>query len=125
MFIIKKFKFNSAHNLLSYKGKCERLHGHTYELVIVVKGYPDKEGMIIDFLELKELVKKEVIDILDHSYLNDIISQPTAENIAIWVWNKLEKKLKKENCNLYEVQVWETSESGVIYRGENFEGYTK
>uniref|UniRef100_A0A7C3RLU7 6-carboxy-5,6,7,8-tetrahydropterin synthase n=1 Tax=Dictyoglomus thermophilum TaxID=14 RepID=A0A7C3RLU7_DICTH len=117
MFLIKKFKFDAAHNLVSYKGKCERLHGHTYELVIVLEGKPDEEGMIMDFVELKDIVKKEIIDVLDHRYINDIISQPTAENIAIWVWNKLEGKLRGKNFSLYEVQIWETSDSGVIYRG--------
>ena len=117
MFLVKKFKFDAAHNLVSYKGKCERLHGHTYELVIVLKGEPNHEGMVMDFIELKEIVKREVINLLDHNYLNDIIPQPTAENIAIWMWNRLEAKLKRENCFLYEVQVWETSDSGVIYRG--------
>ncbi|MCS7202299.1 MAG: 6-carboxytetrahydropterin synthase QueD [Dictyoglomus sp.] len=125
MFIIKKFKFDSAHNLISYKGKCEKLHGHTYELVVIVEGYPDEEGMVIDFVELKEIVKREVINILDHSYLNEIISQPTAENIAIWIWDKLEKKLNRKNCHLYEIQVWETQESGVIYRGEKIERCTE
>jgi len=107
MFLIKKFKFDAAHNLVSYKGKCEKLHGHTYELVIVLEGTPDNEGMIIDFVELKEIVKKEVIDILDHSYINEIIPQPTAENIAVWVWNRLESKLKFYNFSLYEVQIWD------------------
>ncbi|MFN3699482.1 MAG: 6-carboxytetrahydropterin synthase QueD, partial [Dictyoglomus sp.] len=109
MLIVKKFKFDAAHNLIFYKGKCEKLHGHTYEVVVVVKGIPNEEGMVIDFVELKEIVKEEVINILDHSYINDIIPQPTAENIAVWIWNKLESKLRRNNCHLYEVQVWETS----------------
>lgn len=121
MFLIRKFKFDAAHNLESYKGKCEKLHGHTYRLVVIVEGIPDSEGMIIDFVELKDIVKREVIDILDHSYINEIIKQPTAENIAIWIWQRLEEKLKRGNCHLYEIQVWETEDSGVIYRGEKIE----
>lgn len=125
MFLIREFKFDAAHNLESYKGKCEKLHGHTYRLVVVVEGVPDSEGMIIDFVELKDIVKEEVINVLDHSYLNEIINQPTAENIAIWVWKRLEKKLQRNNCHLYEVQVWETEDSGVVYRGEEIEGCSK
>lgn len=121
MFIVKKFKFDAAHNLVSYKGKCENLHGHTYLLVVVIEGYPDNEGMIMDFVELKNIVNEEIISILDHSYINEIISQPTAENIAIWIWDRLEEKIRRENCRLYEIQVWETEESGVIYRGEKIE----
>lgn len=125
MFIIKKFKFDAAHNLVSYKGKCEKLHGHTYELVVIIEGVPDSEGMIIDFIELKNIVNNEVINILDHTYINEIISQPTAENIAIWIWNRLEDKIKRENCHLYEIQIWETEESGVVYRGEKIERYSE
>ncbi|HOJ93135.1 MAG TPA: 6-carboxytetrahydropterin synthase QueD [Dictyoglomaceae bacterium] len=118
MFIIKEFNFDAAHNLIRYKGKCERLHGHTYKLVVIVEGSPDEEGMVIDFLELKKIVEENVLNFLDHSYINDIIKQPTAENIAIWVWNQLKDKLKRENCSLYEVQIWESPESGAIYREE-------
>lgn len=70
-------------------------------------------------------MKKEVLDILDHSYINNVIEQPTAENIAIWIWKKLEEKLKGTNRRLYEIQIWETEENGVIYRGEKFERCSK
>lgn len=75
----KIFKFDAAHNLTKYHGKCERLHGHTYKLVVTVKGKLDEQDMVIDFALLKDIVQKEVIDILDHAYLNDIIENPTAE----------------------------------------------
>lgn len=121
MLLVKEFKFDAAHNLISYKGKCERLHGHTYRLVVVLEGVPDEEGMVMDFLELKKIVNEKVLSKLDHSYINDIIEQPSAENIAVWVWRQLEESVKRENCRLYEVQVWETETSGVVYRGEGLE----
>jgi 6-pyruvoyltetrahydropterin/6-carboxytetrahydropterin synthase len=117
MLLIKEFEFDAAHNLIHYHGKCERLHGHTYKLVIKLEGEPDHEGMIFDFVELKRIVKERIIDKFDHAYLNDIISQPTAENIAIFVYNQLKDVLKRDNCRLYEVEVWETKTSGVAYRG--------
>ncbi len=62
---------------------------------------------------------KKIINIFDHSYLNNIIPpQPTAENIAIYTWNKLKEHIDRNNCRLYEVQVWETKTSGIVYRGE-------
>jgi 6-pyruvoyltetrahydropterin/6-carboxytetrahydropterin synthase len=125
LFLIKEFKFDAAHNLVSYKGKCEKLHGHTYRLVVVLEGVPDREEMIMDFLELKEIVNEKVLKKLDHSYINDILKQPSAENIAVWVWQQLEEGVRRENCRLYEVQVWETETSGVIYRGEDLEGRSK
>lgn len=117
MILIKEFEFDAAHNLINYHGKCERLHGHTYKLVIKLEGHPDKEGMIYDFVELKKLVNDKIISKFDHAYLNDIITQPTAENIAIYVWDGLYEALKRDNCSLYEVEVWETKTSGIVYRG--------
>jgi 6-pyruvoyltetrahydropterin/6-carboxytetrahydropterin synthase len=117
MILIKEFEFDAAHNLIHYHGKCERLHGHTYKMVIKLEGTVDSEGMIFDFVELKKLVNQKVVDRFDHAYLNDIIEQPTAENIAAFVWQELIDAVKRDNCRLYEVEVWETKTSGIVYRG--------
>lgn len=117
MILIKEFEFDAAHNLIHYHGKCERLHGHTYKMVVKLEGEPGPEDMVYDFVELKKLVKEKVVDKFDHYYLNDIIEQPTAENIAIYAWNALVDELKRDNCRLYEVEVWETKTSGIVYRG--------
>jgi 6-pyruvoyltetrahydropterin/6-carboxytetrahydropterin synthase len=117
MILIKEFEFDAAHNLIHYHGKCERLHGHTYKLVVKLEGEVDSEGMVYDFVELKRVVKERVIDKFDHAYINDIITQPTAENIAVYVWNELKDVLKRDNCRLYEIEVWETKTSGIVYRG--------
>ena len=116
MLLSKDFKFDAAHNLIHYHGKCEKLHGHTYRMRIVLEGQPDSEGMIIDFCEVKDIVKERVISRLDHAYLNDIIEQPSAENIALWVWHELCDVLRRDNCRLYEVHVWETETSSVTLR---------
>lgn len=118
MLLSRDFKFDAAHNLIHYHGKCERLHGHTYRLRVVLEGRPDDEGMIMDFGELKAIVNEHVISRLDHQYINELIEQPSAENIAVWVWNELEGYLRRENCRLYEVHVWETENSRVIFRGD-------
>lgn len=118
MILIKEFEFDAAHNLIHYHGKCEKLHGHTYRLVVKLEGERDSEGMVYDFVELKKAVKERVIDKFDHAYLNDIIPQPTAENIAIYVWEELKNMINRDNCRLYEVEVWETKTSGIVYRGE-------
>ena len=118
MIIIKEFDFYAAHYLPAYNGKCEHLHGHTYKLVVKVEGTPDHEGMVIDFIKLKNLVKEEVLAHLDHACLNDILPVPSAENISVWVWNKLVELLKSDHYHLYEVEVWETRTSGCVYRGE-------
>lgn len=118
MIILKEFDFDAAHYLPKYNGKCENMHGHTYKLVVKVKGVPDHEGMVIDFIKLKNIVKQEVLSVLDHACLNEILEQPSAENISVWVWKRLENLLQAPNYKLYEVEVWETKTSGCIYRGE-------
>lgn len=118
MLLIKEFKFDAAHYLPSYHGKCEKLHGHTYKLVIKLEGIPDQEGMIIDFLVLKKIVQENVLSILDHACLNEILPQPSAENIALFVWDKLAAPLKHDHAQLAAVEVWETATSGVLYQGD-------
>lgn len=113
MLITKEFTFDSAHKLNWEEGKCKYLHGHTYKLQVTVKGKLNKQGIVINFTELKEFVKRRVIEKLDHKYLNEIIKNPTAENIAVWIWNKLKGKL-----NLYKIKLWETPTCFVTYRGE-------
>lgn len=122
MIIIKEFEFDAAHYLPEYNGKCEHLHGHTYKLVIKVQGTPDHEGMVIDFTRLKKLTKELVVDKLDHSLLNDLLPQPSAENISIWVWEQLYKALEGPNYTLKAVEVWETKTSGCVYEGEFYKG---
>jgi 6-pyruvoyltetrahydropterin/6-carboxytetrahydropterin synthase len=118
MLVTKTFKFDAAHNLIKYHGKCERLHGHTYRLDVIVEGKLDEEQMVIDFVVLKNIVKEQVLDILDHSYLNDHIKQPTTESIAIWIWKRLELHLNNHRYHLYEIRVFETETSFVTYRGD-------
>ncbi len=117
MLIIKKFTFDAAHYLPSYNGKCERLHGHTYRLAVKVEGTPDGEGMVIDFGGLKHIVQEAVLRQLDHACLNDLIPVPSAENICLWIWERLAEKLQTERYRLEEVEVWETETSGCVYRG--------
>lgn len=113
----KSFTFDAAHKLINYDGKCENLHGHTYKLEVSLEGDPDENGMIIDFTELKKVVEEKVIDVLDHSYINDVIEQSTSENIAVWIWNRLERAFERENARLYEIKLYETRDSYVTYRG--------
>lgn len=114
MLLRKEFTFDAAHKLEHYHGKCEALHGHTYRLAVTLKGHPDEEDMVFDFVQLKRVVKEKAVDRLDHAYLNDILGQPTAENIAVWIWRQIEEDVRRPNCELHTVQVWETATSSVI-----------
>ncbi|MDR3231605.1 MAG: 6-carboxytetrahydropterin synthase QueD [Synergistaceae bacterium] len=125
MLLRKEFVFDAAHNLIHYHGKCEALHGHTYRLAVVLEGEPDAEGMILDFRELSSTVRERVISRLDHAYINDIIEQPTAENIASWIWERIEEALLRPNCRLSFLEVWETASSCVALRAEDRPGASK
>ena len=115
MQVATEFEFDAAHNLPNYAGKCERLHGHTYRLRVVCEAPVDPStGLAIDFVELKRAVKERVIDALDHTYLNETIAIPSAENIAIWIW----KRLAPTGLPLRELWVFESPGCFVIYRGE-------
>ena len=106
------FSFEASHELKWYQGKCNRLHGHSYKLQVTISGKLNENGILMDFHEIKSIVNSVIIDILDHSYLNDIIENPTAENTIIWIWNKLNDKLP-----LKELILWETYNSFVKYSG--------
>ncbi|MDR1471384.1 MAG: 6-carboxytetrahydropterin synthase QueD [Synergistaceae bacterium] len=119
MLLRKEFTFDAAHNLVSYHGKCERLHGHTYRMAVEITGQPDGEGMIVDFAKVKEAVDAEVISEFDHAYLNDVMPQPSAENIARHAFERLDPVLRGPNYELTAVHVWETPDSSVVFSRED------
>jgi 6-pyruvoyltetrahydropterin/6-carboxytetrahydropterin synthase len=117
MLVTKEFTFDSAHNLPNYHGKCERLHGHTYRLQVTIAAPVDAAtGMALDFAILGDLVEKQVVAVLDHRYLNELIPVSSAENVALWIWNKLKDQLPR--AKLAEVKLWETPTSSVTLREE-------
>ncbi len=120
LIITKIFSFDSAHSLINYNGKCSNVHGHTYTLEVSVSGYPDADGMVADFHYLDAIVRSEAVDILDHKNLNDVLdANPTCENIAVWIWRKLEAKLEQgcaagnNGCRIEKIVLWETRSSSV------------
>ncbi|HXL39936.1 MAG TPA: 6-carboxytetrahydropterin synthase QueD [Myxococcales bacterium] len=109
-----EFTFAAAHRLPRYEGKCFNLHGHNYRFQVVLRGEPDPwSGIFVDFSDVDKMVKEQVLDRVDHTNLNDFIENPTAENIATWMWQRLEGKLP----GLAEVRLWEIPTSCVVYRG--------
>ena len=122
--------FAAAHFLRDYNGKCENLHGHNYKVYAHVKGPQLNEGgMLLDFTKLKSALR-EVCKQLDHSNLNDLAvfdQNPSAERIAMYIYNGIIEILKKEGLDLsyqkdkktpalYAVDVFETETSRARYR---------
>ncbi len=134
--ITKLFSFEMAHALLGYDGPCKNIHGHSYRLEITISGRPvsdeanPKLGMVMDFGDLKRIVKKTVLDDFDHStVLNEksdfasvpqiekifgnvilVSYQPTCENLLIDIRKRILHELPK-NVNLESIRLHETATS--------------
>lgn len=105
MLLTKIFKFEAAHHLPNYDGDCHKLHGHTYQLDVTISGVVKADGFVLDFKKMKRIISDKVISQFDHSYINEYIENPTAENIIIKIWNLLDKEFKQENVLLYRLRV--------------------
>ncbi|MBL30502.1 MAG: 6-pyruvoyl tetrahydrobiopterin synthase [Flavobacteriaceae bacterium] len=132
--VSRKAHFNAAHRLYRSDwsdeknnlvfGKCsnEHFHGHNYELIVNVNGEIDPAtGFVIDMKVLKDLIKNEIENNLDHKNLNLEVPEffnlnPTAENIAVVIYNKLIPHLSKDQ--LLEIILYETPRNFVKYSGE-------
>jgi len=105
-------------------GKCNNPngHGHNYTLEVTVKGEVDpRSGFVVDLKDLKEVLNREVLDAMDHRYLNKEVPEfatqiPTTENLAISIWKRLEGKLHV--ARLHRVRVYETPDLFVDFYGE-------
>jgi 6-pyruvoyltetrahydropterin/6-carboxytetrahydropterin synthase len=114
MILRKEYGFEAAHFIYNHPGKCRNLHGHSYKLFVSLEGKVNPEtGMIIDFDDLSKVVREKVIFPLDHRFLNDLIPLSTAENISTWIWEQLKPALPE----LFQLELFETSDNCVIYRG--------
>lgn len=134
VFVTRREVFSASHRLFNEKfsdeenerifGKCNNLngHGHNYVLEVVVAGEINQStGYVLDLKILKEIIHDHVINKVDHKNLNldvDFLHGkiPTAENIAVGIWNQLENKIP--SGKLYSVKIYETENNYVEYRGK-------
>ena len=135
--ITKQFTFETGHALYGYDGKCKNVHGHSYKLSVTVIGKPitDKNnvkyGMVIDFSDLKKIVKEEIVDVFDHATVFNkntphielakelkqrdhhvilVNYQPTSENMVIDFAEKIKNRLPA-NIALFSLRLQETESS--------------
>jgi 6-pyruvoyltetrahydropterin/6-carboxytetrahydropterin synthase len=135
IYITRREGFNAAHRLfrpdwpddknLEVFGKCSNpnWHGHNYTLFVTVKGEIDPEaGFLINLKDLSQIIKIQVIDVVDHKNLNievDFMKGKlvSTENLAIAIWNILEAPIKKLNATLHCIKLVETENNSVEYYG--------
>ena len=135
--ITKQFSFETGHALYGYDGKCKNVHGHSYRLDVTVIGVPISEtsnvkyGMVIDFSDLKKIVKEEIVDVFDHATVFNkntphvelareldsrghnillVDYQPTSEMMVIDFAEKIKNRLPK-NIKLFALKLQETATS--------------
>jgi 6-pyruvoyltetrahydropterin/6-carboxytetrahydropterin synthase len=142
--VTKYYEFEMAHALWNYDGLCKNIHGHSYKLYVTVIGEPIndennlKNGMVIDFGDLKKIVKTQIVDIFDHSLvvyknapydklmdLNEMVSrhhivdfQPTCENLVLHFVNII-KPLLPEGVSLKKVKLFETANSNAEWDADD------
>lgn len=113
--IRKRMEVSAAHTLdLSYESACKRLHGHNWIIEVTIEGpHLNKEGMLVDFKKIKEVIHGQ----LDHRNISAIIpSNPTAENIALWVSQEIEKILNGGSAYVTQVEVQESEGNKAIWK---------
>ena len=144
--ITKEFRFEAAHALCDYDGPCKSIHGHSYELSVTVKGIPikdpgsPKKGMIMDFGDLKKIVKRNIIDRFDHALIlfdqesvstlqefgeafSNIVFvdyQPTSENLLQDIAQNI-KRLLPDGVTLFSLKLRETANSYAEWFAEDNE----
>lgn len=107
--VTRTFSFEAAHKLDWHTGACRNLHGHSYRLEISVEGPLTDDGIVVDFSDLADVVRREIVDRYDHSYLNDLLPNPTAELLAHDIWGRL----AAAGSPLVRLRLWETAGSSV------------
>lgn len=135
VYIVRKEHFNAAHKLWrddwsdvkneEVFGKCsnKNWHGHNYNLYVTVKGVPSPEtGFVIDLKELSRIIKREVVDSLDHKNLNLDVPYlegilPSTENVIIKIWERIEKPIAEAGGILAKLKLEETENNSVEYFG--------
>jgi 6-pyruvoyltetrahydropterin/6-carboxytetrahydropterin synthase len=115
--------FSAAHVLENIGGKCEELHGHNFKVEVTVAAPKlNSAGLLIDFRVVKKWLAG-ILENIDHKYLNTLSSfagiNPSAENIAKYISEKMDAETKKASVKVIKVKVWESENASVAYITEN------
>lgn len=106
--------FSSAHRLPHYDGPCHNLHGHTWKAVFIIEGPVKEDGMVCDFKVVKKLLDD---NLPDHQFLNDRLENPTAENLAQFLFAQIGAELAKMGLKLKTLEIWESENAAAVMEG--------
>lgn len=110
----RRFHFDSAHHLPNYEGKCQRLHGHRWTLDVTIESrIDDTTGFVVDFSTMKKDLEP-LLDRLDHHNLNEVLDNPTAENLCILLWEEIHNIYGR---GLQKLRLYESPDSWIDYHG--------
>lgn len=114
-------QFSAAHQLREFRGNCERLHGHNWKVEVSLTGEElNDAGLLIDFKEVKEATDR-TLEELDHSFLNELPhfrdQNPSSENIAAYIFEKLSSTLNNNQIKVTKVTAWESDSARASYLG--------
>lgn len=118
--VTKVFRIEAAHHLPNHGGKCRFPHGHSYKVEVTVTGPLNLDpgskeyGMVIDFSRLKSVIKENIVEVYDHSDLNEHMDNPTAENLCVR-WGRAIQRHLPHDIYLKSCKVWETHDSYAEY----------
>lgn len=115
-----EYSFAAGHALRGYKGKCENVHGHNYKVKVTVQGEKlNSIGLLMDFADLRAALKG-LVERFDHQFLNDLEpfeeTNPSAENLACYLGDELQRKIGQDGLSVNTVTVWETDTTSATYR---------
>jgi 6-pyruvoyltetrahydropterin/6-carboxytetrahydropterin synthase len=120
MYYVSVYKtFSAAHHLRDYAGKCEKVHGHNYQVELELKSKMlNKTGMVADFVDIKDALAR-LLTRFDHQDLNEVKPfdkiNPTAENVARLVFEEMALKFNSPKVKINKVSVWETDHAKATY----------
>lgn len=115
-----EFTINITHALPYGPSKDQKPHGHDFTLIVYVEGSVDpKTGFVMEMGELKDIIKREIVEVLDHQDANQVLNHPnpTLEVIVLWMWEKLKPLVPK----LSKLELWETSKIRAYCREKEVE----
>lgn len=120
--LTKSFTFEASHQLPDHNGKCARLHGHSWRLTVGLSGDQLQEtgserGMLVDYYHIGLVVKALIEKHLDHYHLNDLLPNPTSENLSRWAFHRIREELGSRGELLEFVEIGETCTTGCKYNG--------